>query len=411
MYDILFLSRTIPNEMDAEVREKMSNTMDDAAIAWQAHIIEGIEAELGVPVKMLNYLPVKSYPHNYKDAFVKQSRFSHSDGAEDINLGFCNVKYIKRLLQGKTLYKEVKKWARVRTASPKIIIAYTLYPEYLKAIEKAKKIDPSIRSLAIVLDLPQYSVLADKMSMYTKLYLSWSKRESQKRIDKIDNFVLLTAQMADALGIDKSRCSIVEGICTEKFPNVNKSNDSIKRIFYAGTLHKRFGILRLLDAFSQIKEEDYRLIICGYGDSVDTIREAAEKDRRIEFKGQLHREAALNLMMQSSVIVNPRGNDEIFTRYSFPSKNIEALSSGIPFVAYKLDGISDEYDEYINYPIDDSIGALAYTLKTVCENADNTYMLRAESARDWVVKNKNPRNQARKLLELIESSINDIKNQ
>ena len=400
MYDILFLSRLIPKETDGEVRSRMSNTMDDAANAWQYHIIEGLEAHLSNPVKLLNYLPVKSYPHNYKDAFVKGYAFSHTKGAKDVNLPFCNMKYIKRLLQGRSLYKEVLKWARKDDGKPKWIIAYTLYPEYLKAIIKAKRVNPSIRALAIVLDLPEYSVLTNRTNTYTQLYLKWNKREVGKKIQCIDRFVLLTDPMTEALGIVQPY-TIVEGICTQSFPKKITDSSSLKQVFYAGTLHERFGVRDLICAFEKIPNPDYRLVLCGYGDLQDYICDIASKDSRIEYKGQLHRDDVLALMRQATVIVNPRGNNEVFTKYSFPSKNIEALSSGIPFVGQKLAGIPAEYDAYINYPRDASVDALADAIIEVCEDVSGIYTQRANKAMSWVLENKNPKIQARKVLDLM----------
>ena len=90
MSDFLFISRLIPEQMDNEVRSKMMSTMDDAAIAWQHHIIQGIEENINKPVKLLNFLPVRAYPKYYKDIYIKRSEFAHSPGAEDINLPFFN---------------------------------------------------------------------------------------------------------------------------------------------------------------------------------------------------------------------------------------------------------------------------------------------------------------------------------
>ena len=41
-YDIAFLSFIIPKEIEKEVRGKSLNRMEEAAIAWQKHIIAGI---------------------------------------------------------------------------------------------------------------------------------------------------------------------------------------------------------------------------------------------------------------------------------------------------------------------------------------------------------------------------------
>lgn len=59
-------------------------------------------------------------------------------------------------------------------------------------------------------------------------------------------------------------------------------------------------------------------MICGIGDSEKAIREAAEKDFRISFLGQLPRSEVLEWQKQATVLVNPRQNNEEFTKYSFP---------------------------------------------------------------------------------------------
>lgn len=43
----------------------------------------------------------------------------------------------------------------------------------------------------------------------------------------------------------------------------------------------------------------------------------------------------------ADVLVNPRQNDDEYTKYSFPSKNIEYLMTGNAVMAYMLDGIPE----------------------------------------------------------------------
>lgn len=194
---------------------------------------------------------------------------------------------------------------------------------------------------------------------------------------------------------------VLEGICTEEFPSVGVREDGKKTVFYAGILHERFGILKLVEAFRQIEYENYHLVICGFGDSQDEIREASRQDHRVQFLGQLPRSEVLKHMLSASVIVNPRGNNEEFVKYSFPSKNIEGLSSGIPFIGFKLAGIPDEYDEYINYPEKETVDSLAKKIREVCDDVDGMYAKKAASAKKWVIEKKNPRVQAEKMLGLI----------
>ena len=400
MLDVLFLSRLIPKDLDDEVRANMINFMNDAAIAWQEHIITGLDANLENPVKLINLLPIASYPLHYKKPFIKTCKFSHRKDATDINVGFCNIRYIKRFIQGKNLYHEVANWAKTDDGRKKVIISYTLYPEFMEAVRRAISINPDIIANAIVLDLPKYTILQKKISIGSKLYLHWSAKKAKKRLSFFDCFTLLTEQMADALELTQPY-TIVEGICTEEFPKVEKRKDNRKVVFYAGTLHERFGVLNLIKAFKYIKGNDYRLVICGFGDSQNEIQNASKEDNRIEFLGQLPRNEVLKHMLSASVIVNPRGNTEEFVKYSFPSKNMEGLSSGIPFIGYKLAGIPKEYDDYMNYPEDETVFSLAKKIKEVCEDVNGIYIKKAELAKKWVIDKKNPRVQAEKMLTLI----------
>jgi hypothetical protein len=49
----------------------------------------------------------------------------------------------------------------------------------------------------------------------------------------------------------------------------------------------------------------------------------------------------------ADVLVNPRPNNEEYTKYSFPSKNIEYLMTGKPVVGYMLDGMPPIYKEFM----------------------------------------------------------------
>lgn len=401
-YDIAFLSLIIPDSMKEEVKNKSNHLMEDAAIAWQNHIIEGIEKNNGERLKLFNLMPVHAYPGGYKDAFIKRFIFSHAEGAQDINIGFCNVKIIKRMFRHWNVYKEVKNWANTDNGKEKVLIAYTLFHEYTITIKKIKKKYPNITTITIVVDLPMYVATSrKKVSLVAKVYEAWSVYQSRINNQYVDGFVVVTKQMAEILSKNRPY-KIVEGICTSKFPEIKRNEDGFIRIIYAGLLLEKFGIMKLVDAFSMIEDSDFRLYICGIGEAETIIKERAVEDKRILFLGQLKRQEVLELMATCNIIVNPRENVGEFTKYSFPSKNMEALSSGIPFVGYKLDGIPDEYDQYINYPKDDTIESLSELLYSVGKDRFNEAKICAELAKLWVLNNKNSEKQGKKILDLIE---------
>ncbi len=402
MLNVVFLSRVIPIEIKEQVLAKRKGTMSDSGESLQWKIIKGLDENLGVPVSLMNFMPIQSYPKCYSDPYIKGGKFSHVKGANDINLSFLNVRYIKRLFMGRSLYREIKKWARDNKQATKVIVCYSLIPEFMKAIVIAKKINPNIQVCGIVADLPEYTVLTKKMEFSTKIYLHWMKSQTNARLKYMDSFALLTKQMADVL-VTHQKYTVIEGIATEIFDDsLSQYKTNRKRILYAGTLNERFGIMQLIEAFRLTADSSLTLTLCGIGDAEKKILKAADDDSRIEYLGQMKREDVLCLMQNSSVIVNPRFVPEEFTKYSFPSKNMEALSSGIPFVAYKLAGIPDEYDEYINYPKNDGVEALSTLLEDVCADVKGIYAQRARRAKEWILKEKNNLVQTKKIIDLIQ---------
>ncbi len=397
-----FLATLIPLCMSGEVKRKSRHNMQDAANVLQWHIYEGLCANLKETIEIFNILPLGSYPQYYQDAFVRKSAFSASGYDEHCNIGFCNIKMIRKYHQAYCVYKSLAAWCKKNRDEDKTIIVYSLANPFVKAVHRLKKKYTNLKICAVVADLPDMSSLSSKKSLLQKLFSENLSHSTYVKLSCVDGFVLLTAQMADYMKIKVPFC-VMEGISTQHVSDEReKQEDGLKRILYSGTLHRRFGVLHLLNAFVQTKEENLRLILCGVGDSEDEIKQAAKKDSRIEFLGQVTRDQVLELQNQADVLVNPRQNTEEFTKYSFPSKNLEYLSSGTPLIAYKLDGIPDEYDDYINYVSDNSIEALQKALVDVCSEGYQEAQEKAARAQTFVLEEKNAVAQTKKIVELLE---------
>ena len=120
----------------------------------------------------------------------------------------------------------------------------------------------------------------------------------------------------------------------------------------------------------EIENMQYRLILCGAGDSESFIKEAVLKDRRIKYLGQIDPMKAKEWQNKADVLINPRMNNEEYTKYSFPSKTIEYLMTGKPVVAYKLDGMKDIYSDFL-YVVpenEDSISGLKKMIEVALDD-------------------------------------------
>lgn len=389
------LSTLIPQQMYDQVIADSKGSMQDAANALQWNLYRGLCENLGRQIPLFNILPVGSYPQYYRKAWIKRSSF----GQRGENIGFCNIKLLRNKVIARNAYKALASWC-AEGADEKTIFVYTVSQSFMKAVSMIKKRYPNVKICAIVADLPDMSNLSSKRSLGVRLISYLRARDSYALLPCVDRFVLLTKHMADRMGLTQPWC-VMEGIASapEELPEEALTNDPVKTVMYTGTLHRRFGVMQLVEAFRKIEDPRMRLVLCGIGDSEGDIRRAAEEDGRIDFLGQLKRDEVVRLQRQATVLVNPRPGDEEFTKYSFPSKTMEYLASGVPVVAYKLAGIEDEYDAYLQYPSDGSVEALADKLCQVCSWPRERWEAVGENGRRFVLEHKNARVQTRKILE------------
>lgn len=404
-YNVAFLTKLIPEQLREEVDRLSTDNLQEAASALEWNLYHGLCDNTNQPIRIFNILPLGSYPCYYKRPFVRSSRFSTPLCSDNANIGFCNVRMIRKYSQTLHTYRALKKWCRGHEGE-KLLFVYTICSEFMSVISKLKRKFNHLTVCAIVADLPNMASLASDQNRILRRYISVRAKESYARLNNIDCFVLLTEQMAPYMRINQPYC-VVEGIApeTEGNPAYNNEEDrGIKTIFYSGTLHKQFGIMNLLEAFSGIDKKNYRLVVCGIGDAQDEIAAAVAKDDRIRYLGQLPREKVLQMQGSATVLVNPRQNVGEYVKYSFPSKNLEYLQSGRPLVAYKLDGIPDEYDDYIFYVRDNSVSALREKLTEVCENSETDGVLgKCSAAKVFIKEHKNAKVQTAVIIDMLEA--------
>ena len=173
-----------------------------------------------------------------------------------------------------------------------------------------------------------------------KLINTWA----EKLTVKSDYFILYTKAMSDYLGINNSPQIVIEGF--SNIPRIFKPKIEVLPhiITYAGSLNVKYGISRLLEAFSKLESSNVRLHLYGIGDAEALIHEFERKDDRIKFWGRIPKDKVTEVLIESDILVNPRGpKDGEYVEYSFPSKDIEYLGIGRPCVFCKLPGMPIDY--------------------------------------------------------------------
>lgn len=369
---------------------------------FQWNMIEGLRENIGEnSIKICNSVPVGSYPWANRKLFYKGST-KQTDGILIHNVGFLNIPIIKPISRFFSFVHELLSVPKCDNR----VLAYGLYLPQLLAFYVCRHIFHKSLDITLVIDdLPaQYGIIhGNRIAKKIKTVIGNLELVILNDRNVISHYVLLTEHMLDAIKLNGRNYSVVEGIAKSKYISEKVSPAALwdkKIVFYAGTLDKQFGIDLMLDAFSQIKGNEYEFWICGNGGARERVEQMQQMDSRIRYFGFVDKQRADTLMCQASVLINPRPNDAAFTRYSFPSKTIEYMLTGIPVLMYKLDGIPKEYDQYLSFITEATAESIVAGIEEICGLKYNQYLKTSQESADWVRKNKNPKAQMRKVLAL-----------
>ncbi|RHB45752.1 glycosyltransferase [Exiguobacterium sp. AM39-5BH] len=170
-------------------------------------------------------------------------------------------------------------------------------------------------------------------------------------------------------------------------------------ILYTGGINENYGVIKLILEFMKIKDQKLRLFICGAGPDEDKVKKLSKLDARIFYFGLLSREEVLYFQSKCTLLINPRSSNEEYTKYSFPSKLLEYMSSGRPVAAYMLDGIPKEYRNHIlelNSELD-----LNVQIREIMKMDITKLNEIGNLAKEFVENNKNKNIQSLRILKLI----------
>lgn len=270
-----------------------------------------------------------------------------------------------------------------------------------------KKKYPDLRVCIIVPDLPlQYGIMPSKKTLkYAISFLDGKK--IFRSLNDIDMYVLLTEQMVNPLGIKDKQYTVIEGIASNYQCSLAHRTDNKKIILYTGAVDKFLGISELLEAFKIIDKQNYELWICGKGDAEKQIEELSQKDNRIKYLGYVTKQQIYQLQDEATILINPRANEEEFTKYSFPSKTMEYMLSGKPILMNKLMGVPNEYDEYLIYFDEFTPLAISNKIIEICEMKVEERSAIGEKARNFIVNEKNGFKQANKIINMLRGQSNE----
>lgn len=254
---------------------------------------------------------------------------------------------------------------------------------------------------AKIMKVPSVGIVTDLPDML----LGKKDRINNWIVRLYDQYILLTEQMNDYIIANITHKQkpyiIVEGMVDIDMGKKSISEQkkySKKVCMYAGILDRKYGIEMLVKGFDKANIPDSELHIYGDGEYKDELLEICKKKSNIKYFGLKPNSYIVKEQQKATLLVNPRPSDEEFTKYSFPSKNMEYMASGTPALMTRLPGMPEEYLEYVYILEDESIDGMAEKMKEILNLSKEENMEKGRKAKEYVLKKKSNINQAERVM-------------
>lgn len=366
--------------------------LDMAAHTFQTALLVGLDN--WVDVKVLTSPPLRVGYREIKR--IESFSFSHNCSKDkmDVYVG-VNNSCVRMLGEAIRIYKHLKS---ILKKDPECCVCiYSLRSPFLLPIfilrRKIKK------SCVVVPDLPEY--MSSNTHLLRKLAKWIDRKIINKCLDKIDSFVLFSELMKERLPIGNKPWRLMEGIYNTSVKIINYPKEHNKTILYTGSISVRYGVMDLVEAFTQIEYSDYRLWLCGSVDNMTMLEDYIKKDNRIIYYGIVDKDKVFELQQKATVLVNPRHSNEEFTKYSFPSKTMEYMASGTPTLMCKLFALPADYLPHLFIFEDESIEGYRKKLVEICQLNKQILDEKGKAASVFIRTKKNETVQAKIVVDMM----------
>ncbi|HEX9010981.1 MAG TPA: glycosyltransferase family 4 protein [Holophagaceae bacterium] len=279
------------------------------------------------------------------------------------------------------------RWGLSRRSRPRFMVCDVLNLSISAGALLASKV-ARIGSVAIVTDVPDYlHGYIGGRGGFARAY----RGLSTFFMGRYDGYLLLTEAMNALVNPGGRPHLVMEGMVDPgmgEVANTLEGKHPEQVVLYAGALYRKYGVGTLLEAFQKVSRGSARLWLYGTGELEAELRECEARDSRIKYWGVRPNPEVVAAEVRATLLVNPRPSSEPFTRFSFPSKNMEYMASGTPVLTTRLPGMPDAYLDHVYLFEDESADGMAATLNRLLDRPREELHLLGQGAKAFVLREK-----------------------
>lgn len=397
MLNILYVSELCSEKKNKYLMETY-NTKSQESQKMHYLLVLGLAKQKGVDIEALSVLPVNTRLTK-KRVFKKE--YDEIEGTKLTYISFFNAFILRQLSYVLGIYLNTSKWISANKGDQIIVCDVLRFSALLGCLFAGKF--AKCKVIGIVTDLPTYRVSSLKLTGIKGLIVNSFNHANLFLAKKCDVFVLLTKDMGKIVNPENKPSIIIEGLVdinlATKENSLSKKYEK-KVCHYAGKLLKIYGIENLVQAFIKADLPDAELHIYGGGSYEDELKDISIKHNNVKFFGFVGNDIIVNEQLKSTLLINPRPTNEEYTKYSFPSKNMEYMVSGTPMLTTKLPGMPKEYESYVYLIEDEGVDGITERLCRILSESAKDLHSKGARAKGFVLKEKNNLVQAEKIANL-----------
>lgn len=383
---IIYVNRGVSPARFLAYLEKYNNQLQQQAQKYNQLLMEGL-AKNGVEVVSLSTRPINR--SITKQKFFKAEKETENGILYDY-IPFFNMKLLRELsvvfgVFFKILFAKGKK-------KETVVVCDGLNVAASMGVIAASALR-GFKTVGIVTDVPCHLSYSQKVSRNQRINLALMR--------KFKSYLLLTEQMSEVVNPKNRPYIVLEGhadLSMADVENTLEGKAEKKVCLYAGSLMKIYGIGNLVEGFVKADVPNTELHIYGTGDYLEEIQKLSKAHENVKYMGVALNSEIVKAEIRATLLVNPRPSGEDYTKYSFPSKNMEYMASGTPVLTTKLPGMPADHYPHAYFIEDESADGIAETLRDLLTRPAEELFKKGKQAKAFILQEKNNVKQAEKVL-------------
>jgi len=347
---ILFLGFYIsPEEMNEIIRDDRFPSIQ--TFNFTTKLIKSMSSKF--LLSCISAKAVSDYPTNNRIFYTKKKYIIKSKD-KDIpvtEIPFINISLFKLVTRFLFAFFFITRKLLSTQSKERIdyFVVYSVHVPYLLIGVLVKKIF-KIETIGVWTDPPSVSSPIDSFfkKSLRKLELTLSKH-LMKRFEKV---IVLSKYLATDFA-PSSKFTVIESIY-DNIKQQDSNNSSMMQnqtdyqtVAYFGSTSIKYGIKNIVESFELIEDINIQLHIYGTGDFADELKKISDLKGNIIYHGLIDPKLVRVEMVKHNFLINARSANDLYARYSFPSKVTEYMDSGVPLITTVLPGMPEEYKKHI----------------------------------------------------------------